>query len=262
MTSAIQKMGVAGIKYGFVQVGDQEVTTWLHEAIEKAAKYEMVVDVHDEYRPSGFSRTYPNLLTQEGIAGDEVTVTNEHTLISLFTRMLAGAADNTVCYYNSRVETMGSHASQLAKTVVLFSPLQFLYWYDRAPLAPIKDDALWGDTKYIGSEPELEFFDAVPTTWDETKVLTAEIGKIGIVARRKNKDWFIGGLIGATARNIQLDFSFLDEDAVYQSKLYTDDESIETRTHVKIAELVINHKSQIELDLKASNGFALHLVRQ
>ena len=56
---------------------------------------------------------------------------------------------------------MGSHASQMAKTVCLFSPIQFLYWYDRVPSAPVKDDALWGDTKTIGNEPELEFFDAV-----------------------------------------------------------------------------------------------------
>jgi alpha-glucosidase len=63
--------GVAGIKFGFVQVGTQQVTSWMHNAIKKAASYRMVVDVHDEYRPTGFSRTYPNFLTQEGIRGDE-----------------------------------------------------------------------------------------------------------------------------------------------------------------------------------------------
>ncbi len=257
-----KKWGVAGIKYGFVRVGDQEATAWMHKAIQKTAEYEMIVDVHDEYRPTGFSRTYPNFLTQEGIAGDETTVTNEHTLISMFTRTLAGPADNTVCYYNKRVEVMGSHASQLAKTVCIFSPLQFLFWYDKAPDAPVKDDGLWGDTKTIGNEPELEFFKHVPTTWDETKVLTAEIGKLGVIARRKGNDWFIGGINGKEAHTIKPDFSFLKEGVNYKAKLYTDDESVETRTQVAIREIVINSTTELEIHLKANNGFAMHIVNQ
>lgn len=256
-----QKWGIAGIKFGFVQVGDQEVTAWLHEAVKKAAKYEMIVDIHDEYRPTGFSRTYPNLLTQEGIAGDETTVTNEHTLITMFTRMVAGAADNTVCYYNKRVSKMGSHASQLAKTVCLYSPLQFLYWYDRPSASPEKMDALWGDTKFIGNEPELEFFNAVPTTWDETRVLKAEIGELGIIARRKGNDWYVGGINGVTVRSVTIDFSFLPSGKKYAAKLYTDDESVNTRTKVKIEEIGIDNQTKLTLDIKAKNGFAMQLIQ-
>ncbi|PKA96743.1 alpha-glucosidase [Flavobacteriaceae bacterium MAR_2009_75] len=255
-----KKWGVAGIKYGFVRVGNQEATAWLHTAIKKAADYGFVVDVHDEYRPTGFSRTYPNLLTQEGIAGDEESPTNEHTLISMFTRMLAGAADNTVCYYNERVDKMGSHASQLAKTVCLFSPLQMLYWYDKPPTGPIKNDGLWGDTKHIGNEPELEFFDAVPTTWDETRILHAKIGEVGVIARRKGKEWFIGGINGKIEKQLDLNFDFLQEDVVYNAKLYTDDETINTRTKVKIKELELNQLDEIELKIKANNGFTMHLI--
>lgn len=257
-----KEWGIAGIKYGFVRVGDQDATAWLHEAIKKAAAYQMIVDVHDEYRPTGFSRTYPNFLTQEGIMGDETTVSNQHTLITMFTRTLAGASDNTICYYNSRVEKMGSHASQLAKAVCIFSPLQFLYWYDRVPDAPIKDDALWGDTKYIGNEPELEFFNNVPTTWDETKVLQATIGEIGVIARRKGQDWFIGGINGEEQRLINLDFSFLENEGKYEAKLYTDDESVNTRTRVKVEDLELSSNSAIKLDLKANNGFAMHIRKQ
>lgn len=255
-----KKWGVAGIKYGFVRVGDQDATAWLHEAIKKTAEHGMIIDVHDEYRPTGFSRTYPNFLTQEGIRGDEETVPNAHTLITMFTRMLAGAADNTVCYYNKRVETMGSHASQLAKTVCLFSPLQFLYWYDKPAASPEKLDGLWGDTKHIGNEPELEFFDAVPTTWDETKVLQAEIGEIGVIARRKGDQWFIGGINGTTARSVKIDFSFLGTDNAYDAKLYTDDETINTRTRVKIEELDIESSSSLNLYIKANNGFVMQIT--
>lgn len=258
----LKKWGVAGIKYGFVRVGDQDATAWMHEAVKKTAQYEMIIDVHDEYRPTGFSRTYPNFLTQEGIRGDEESVPNAHTLISMFTRTLAGASDNTVCYYSSRVNTMGgSHASQLAKTVCIFSPLQFLYWYDKAPLAPVKEDGLWGDTKTIGNEPELEFFDSVPTTWDETKVLEAEIGEIGVIARRKGNDWYIGGINGEAARNVLLDFSFLDKNQSYKAKLYTDDETIETRTHVKIEAIEVSNKSKLNLNVKSNNGFAMRITK-
>ncbi|ANW95354.1 hypothetical protein AXE80_03200 [Wenyingzhuangia fucanilytica] len=257
-----KEWGVAGIKFGFVRVGDQDATAWMHEAIKKAAEYGMIVDVHDEYRPTGFSRTYPNLLTQEGIRGDEESVPNDHTLITMFTRTLAGASDNTVCYYNSRVNKMGSHASQLAKTICVFSPLQFLYWYDKAPAAPIKEDGLWGDTKTIGNEPELEFFNNVPTTWDETKVLKAEIGEVGVIARRKGNDWFIGGINGTTPHNVEVDFSFLEPNAKYLAKVYTDDETVKTRTNVKIEEVAVSHKTKQNLSLKSNNGFVMHITKQ
>ena len=154
---------------------------------------------------------------------------------------------------------MGSHASQLAKPVCLFSPLQFMYWYDKPAASPEKLDGLWGDTKHIGNEPELEFFDAVHTTWDDTKVLKAEIGKIGVIARRKGNDWFVGGINGETARNIEIDFSFLQNETTYIAKIYTDDEHVKTRTRVKINEKELNSKSSMVLDVKPNNGFAIHI---
>ncbi|WP_372743972.1 glycoside hydrolase family 97 N-terminal domain-containing protein [Lutibacter sp.] len=260
--SVLKKWGVSGVKYGFVRVGDEDATTWMHNAVKKAAEYKLVIDIHDEYRPTGFSRTYPNLLTQEGIRGDEETVPNEHTLITMFTRMLAGAADNTVCYYNKRVDRMGSRASQLAKTVCLFSPIQFLYWYDKAPAAPIKEDGLWGNTNIIGNEPELEFFNNVPTTWDETKVLEAKIAEIGVIARRKGEDWFIGGINGVKERSVDLDFSFLEANETYKAKLFTDDKTVKTRTHVKIEELELTSTSKLDLNIKSNNGFAIQILKQ
>ena len=126
-----QKWGVKGIKFGFVNVGTQKWTSWMHEAIRKAAAHHLMVDVHDEYRPTGWSRTYPNFMTQEGIRGDEERQPNTMSLTTLFTRMLAGAADNTICYYDQRVDVQATHAYQLAKAVCFYSPWQFLYWYDR-----------------------------------------------------------------------------------------------------------------------------------
>jgi alpha-glucosidase len=255
-----KKWGIAGIKFGFVQVGTQDATRWLHESIKKAASFQMIADVHDEYRPTGFSRTYPNFLTMEGIRGDEESPSNHHTLITMFTRMLAGQGDNTICYYNERVDNkMGSHASQLAKAVCIFSPLQFLYWYDKVAPALEKNDGLWGATNYIGNEPELEFFDNVPTVWDETKVLHGKIGEYGVITRKKGDEWFIGGINGNQPRIIDLNFSFLDPDKEYSAKIYSDDPSVNTRTHVRIDSATINSKTLYPANLASNNGIAIHL---
>lgn len=256
-----KEWGIKGIKFGFVQVGNQKVTNWLHESIKKASEYHLVADVHDEYRTTGFSRTYPNFLTMEGIRGDEESPTNSHTLITMFTRMIAGQGDNTICYYNERVDKkMGSHASQLAKSVCIFSPLQFIYWYDRASPSLRKDDGLWGTTNYIGDEPELEFFDKVPTVWNETKVLHAEIGKLGIIARKSGDEWFIGGINGEVSRRMNINFSFLDQGVRYSAKIYSDDPAVDSRTHVRIDSLVVNSNSDYKADLAANNGFAMHII--
>jgi len=255
-----KEWGIKGIKFGFVQVGKQDVTRWLHESIKKAAQYQMVADVHDEYRTTGFSRTYPNFLTMEGIRGDEESPTNSHTLITMFTRMIAGQGDNTICYYNERVDKkMGSHASQLAKAVCIFSPLQFIYWYDKASPSLKKDDGLWGTTNYIGDEPELEFFNNVPTVWENTKVLYAKTGEYGVIAREKDKEWFIGGINGVTARNLDIRFDFLSPGVRYSAKIYSDDPAVNTRTRVRVDTLDVNNLTVLPVSLLANNGFAMHI---
>jgi alpha-glucosidase len=254
------KWGISGIKFGFVQVGSQDVTRWLHESIKKVADYRIVADVHDEYRPTGFSRTYPNFLTMEGVRGDEESPSNHHTLITIFTRMLAGQGDNTICYYNERVDKkMGSHASQLAKAVCIFSPLQFLYWYDKAAPTLEKNDGLWGTTNYIGDEPELEFFNDVPTVWDETKVLYGKIGEYGVIARRKDNEWFIGGINSDQARTLDISFLFLEQGIRYTAKIYSDDPSVNSRTHVRIDSTVVDSKTVYPAKLGSNNGIAMHL---
>jgi len=251
--------GISGLKFGFVQVGTQPVTAWMHEAIRKASDFKMVVDVHDEYRPTGFSRTYPNFLTQEGVRGDEESPTNGHTLITMFTRALAGAADNTVCYYDARVDAkMGSHASQLAKAVCILSPLQFLYWYDKT-IPEGMEHELPGKPNYLGDEPELEFFDNVPTTWDETKVLHGKIGQYGVVARKKGSEWFIGGINNEVARDLNIGMSFLDRDRKYTASIYTDDPEVASRTRVKIDRVEVDNKTAYVARLGKNKGIAFHL---
>ena len=237
--------GISGIKFGFVQVGSQQWTTWLHEAVKKCADHHIMVDIHDEYRPTGWSRTYPNLMTQEGIGGNEEMPDAEHNTILPFTRFLCGPADYTPCYFNGRVKNTKAH--QLAMPVVYYSPITFLYWYDLPDV-------------YKG-EKELDFWKHCPTVWDESKALAGEIGEYIIQARRTGNDWFVGAMNGLQARDITLNTAdFLQKGKKYRVEIYNDDPFLQTRT--KVSSTVVNVKAgkQLKLHLQASGGAALRFV--
>lgn len=252
-----REWGVSGVKYGFVQVGSQRWTSWLHEAVRKAAENRLMVDIHDEYRPTGYSRTYPNLMTQEGIAGDETRPSNELTLTILFTRMIAGAADNTICYYDRRVDRNASHAYQLAKAVCFFSPWQFLYWYDRPVGSRGGTDPEAANV--IGDEPELEFFAEVPTVWDDTRVLHGEIGKYAVIARRSGERWFVGCMNAGEPRTLSVPLDFLEPDVKYRAHIYRDDPTVSTRTHVGIERRAVDHRTVLEAAMSPQGGMAVRI---
>ena len=240
-----QKWGICGIKFGFVQIGSQEWTTWLHNAVKKCADYHIMVDIHDEYRPTGWSRTYPNLMTQEGIGGNEEMPAADHNVVLPFTRFLCGPADYTPCYFNGRVKNTKAH--QLAMPVVYYSPVTFLYWYD-LPNA-------------YKSEKELDFWKHCPTVWDESKALAGEIGEYIVQARRTGNDWFVGAMNGLQVRDITLNTAdFLQKGKKYRVEIYNDDPSLQTRTKVSSTEMVIKAGKQLKLYLQASGGVALRFV--
>jgi alpha-glucosidase len=241
-----RRWGVQGVKYGFVNVGSQKWTSWLHDAVRKAAEHRLMVDIHDEYRPTGYSRTYPNLMTQEGIAGDETRPSNRLTLTIQYTRLLAGAADNTICYYDRRVDENASHAFQLAKAVCLYSPWQFLYWYDRPSSS--------------NDEPELEFYDRVPTVWDDTRVIHGKIGEYAVLARRRGDAWFLGALNAGEARTLEVPLSFLDPGKRYTAHLYADDPGAPTRTKVKVERGPVTPATVLRMSLGDRGGQAVRIA--
>ena len=237
-----EKWGISGIKFGFVQIGSQEWTTWLHNAVKKCADHHIMVDIHDEYRPTGWSRTYPNLMTQEGIGGNEEMPDAEHNTILPFTRFLCGPADYTPCYFNGRVKNTKAH--QLAMPVVYYSPITFLYWYDLPNV-------------YKG-EKELDFWKYCPTVWDESKALQGEIGEYIVQARRSGNDWFVGAMNGLQARDITLNTAdFLQKGKKYRVEIYNDNPALNTRTKVASAMQTIKAGKILKLHLQPSGGAAL-----
>lgn len=252
-----QRWGVKGVKFGFVQTGSQKWNAWLMQAVRKAAKYHLMVDVHDEYRPTGYSRTYPNLMTQEGIRGDEESPSNSHTLTTLFTRMLAGAADNTVCYFDDRVDAkMGSHASQLAKAICLYSPWQFLFWYDRPVASP---QSAGGNKNIIQDVPELALFKELPTVWDDTRVIQGSIGRSATIARRSGSNWYLATINGDQPLKAVIPFDFLQRGKKYKATIYSDSDQKDTPTGVQVTQQPADHSTVFTDTIRPGNGLVIVL---
>lgn len=200
-----KKWGVAGLKFGFVDGITQQGLTWLSAAMKKVYNHGFILNIHDNYKPTGLSRTFPNLLTQEGIMGDENSPDAFHTTTLPFTRFLAGPADFTFCFPNSKFDFSKnlkvSKGQQLALTVVYFSPLQAIFWY--------------GQPNDYTNEGEIEFFKYVPTVWDESHYLAGEIGKYISVARKKGETWFVGNAAGPQDWQAEIPLDFLDNGKKY-----------------------------------------------
>ncbi|CAN7306876.1 glycoside hydrolase family 97 N-terminal domain-containing protein [Pseudoduganella sp. LjRoot289] len=236
--------GVKGVKFGFVQVGSHRWTTWIEKAIQQAAEAGIMVNVHDDWRPTGEQRTWPNLLTSEGIRGNEEMPDATHNTVLPFTRYLAGAADYTICYYDPRIKT--THAHQLALAAIYYSPLQTLYWYDK----PAMSD----------HGPELEFWDRIPATWDETRVLDGAPGEFVSTARRKGADWFVGTITNNSSRKLKLALTFLEPGKRYEAKIFADDASLPTKTKVAVRSMQVDSATVLDVALLASGGQAVWLT--
>lgn len=254
-----KKWGVKGLKYGFVDVGDQYSTAWLHQAVRKAAKYELMVDIHDEYRPTGYSRTYPNLLTQEGIRGDEESPGLDQAIYTLYNRMICGAGDYTNCYFAERVtEKMGGRAAQFAKRIAIYSPWQFIFWYDRPEKAPSRDGGAGSTESIIKTDALTDFYCSIPTVWDESRFFDGEMGEYAIVARRSASDWYISVLNAGDKRTVTIPLDMLKDQEKYKATLYHQ-ASEKKKDVVNIKDIKLKNQNTLTLDLEGNSGCVLYL---
>lgn len=240
----LHEWGIVGVKSGFVQYASHRWATWLHDMVRYAAENDLLMNIHDEYRPSGFSRTYPNLLTQEGIHGNEEWPDARHDTTLPFTRMINGAADYTICYYDKRLKN--THGHQLAASLVYFSPLMTIYWYD----TPSRSN----------NEPEMEWFDNLETTFDDTRVLSGYPGKEITMARRKGDSWWLAAMNGNDEADHEVSLSFLDSDKTYLARVYNDDPTVDTATKVRCSYMRVTSKDNLKFKLSSRGGAAVHLT--
>jgi alpha-glucosidase len=207
-----EKWGVKGIKVDFMQREDQWMVNFYERTAQEAAKRKLLVDFHGAYKPTGLYRTYPNVVTSEGVLGLEQSkwgdlASPDNAVTFPFMRMLAGPVDYTPGAMTNatkadfkpifnRPMSQGTRCQQLAMYVVFESPLQMLA----------------DSPSNYRQEPEsLAFLSAVPTVWDETRVLSAVVGEHILVARRSGRDWYVGALTNWTPRDLDVPLSFLAE---------------------------------------------------
>ena len=240
----LKEWGIAGVKSGFVQYASHRWATWLHDMVRKAADNKLLMNIHDEYRPSGFSRTYPNLLTQEGIHGNEEWPDATHNVTLPFTRMLNGAADYTICYFDKRLKN--THAHQLAASLIFYSPLQTILWYDTPD-------------RYHG-EQEIEWFEDLETVFDDTKALAGYPGENIVMARRKGDTWFVGAMTNNEARRQEIALDFLPDGTNWLAQVYTDDPEADTTTKVRCEKYAVSPSTRLKLDLQPKGGAAVRLT--
>ena len=265
-----QDMGINDVKIG--QVGDmlnmkewhgsQFGVQYYREVLKKAAQYKLTVNFHEPIKDTGERRTYPNMMSREGARGQEYNAWSDgnppnHTVILPFTRMLAGPMDftpgvidvlETKGFNNRRVHTTA--AKQLALYVVFYSPIQML--------ADLPEN-------YMG-KPEFQFLADVPTDWEDTKVLNAEIGEYITTVRKdlKSDDWYLGSITNENARDLEIDLSFLGE-GTFEAQIYADAEGTDLEnnpTKVSITKKDITATDKMTLKLPSGGGTAIRFKKK
>ena len=215
-----EKWGIAGIKIDFMDRDDQQMVNWYHDIIRCAADNHLMVDFHGAYKPDGIIRTWPNMITREGVMGNEYykfseKMSPEHNIKLAFTRMLAGQMDYTPgAFLNVTREqyknqtpavVWNTRAAELSKFVIYESPLTVVCDHP---------DNILG-------QPGSDFLKIVPTTWDDIKFIRGYPGNYVAIAKRSGNTWFIGVMNNRLAKSTELNLSFLPP-GNYEAETWSD----------------------------------------
>ena len=267
-----QNNGMHAVKSGYVkQLFDK--TEWhdgqygvrhYRDALEEAAKFQLMINVHEPVKQTGICRTLPNLMAQEGARGQEFNAWDSgggnppsHTTILPFTRILGGPMDYTPGVFDFTPRQNGARAqstiaNQLALYVVLYSPLQM---------------ACDLPENYEKNPKPFQFIKDVVTDWQETKVLNAELGQYVTIARkdRNSENWYIGSITNEEPRNFKIKLDFLTPNTKYVAQIYADGAKADYRTSptdIVIREINVNSNTELDVKLAAGGGQAIRIVRK
>lgn len=256
-------MGVKGFKVDFMDRDDQEMTAFNYRAAEMCAKYKLILDLHGTHKPAGLNRTYPNVLNFEGVNGLEQMKWSPASLDQVkydvmipFIRQVSGPMDYTQGamrnaskgnYYpcNSEPMSQGTRCRQLALYVVFESPFNML---------------CDNPGNYMREPESTDFIAGIPTVWDESIVLDGKMGEYIVTARRSGNVWYVGGITDWTARDIEVDCSFLGDDKTHNATLFKDGVNAHrVGRDYKRESLSINKNSKLKIHLAPGGGFALQI---
>ena len=252
------KMGVKGFKVDFMNRDDQVVTEQLYRIAEACARQKLFVDYHGMYKPSGMNRTWPNVLNFEGVWGLEQLKWTTEDIVEYdvtfpFIRMLSGPVDYTQGatrnaqrneYYpsNSNPMSQGTRARQVAEYIIFDSP--FVMLCDNP-------------TAYMKEQETTDFITALPTVWDETRILQGEIGKYLVTARRSGDRWYVGGMTNWDARDLSLDLSNLFKGTHVATYFCDGVNAHRNATDYKLEELEIQSRKPFLVHMAPGGGFVL-----
>jgi len=252
-----EKWGVVGVKVDFMQRSDQIMVNYFDKVCREAAKRHMLVDFHGDQKPASMTRTWPNLINTEGVRGMEWSKWSResepaHNVSLPFTRMFLGPLDftpgamrnttrQTFAPINSQAMAMGTRCQQLAMYVIYEAPLQML---SDSP------------SNYLREPEIMEFLGPVPTVWDDTKVLDANISQYVLLARRNGSEWYLGAMTDWTPRDLEVDFSFLPEGS-FTLDAYEDGVNADhNASDYKKSTQQITRAAKLKIHLAPGGGFA------
>ncbi|MFD2162223.1 glycoside hydrolase family 97 protein [Paradesertivirga mongoliensis] len=262
----LEAWGVKGIKVDFMQRDDQEMVLFYEKVAREAAKRKMLVDFHGAYKPTGWSRTFPNVITSEGVYGAENTkwdktqeIDSDHNVTLPFIRMVAGPMDYTPgamlnaqkkswAPINDKPMSIGTRCHELAKFVVFESPLQML-----------ADNPV----HYEKEKEAMGFLKAVPVEWEVTLPLEAKKGEYVVMARKgRNGEWYIGAMTDEAARNFNLNLSFL-EPGQYTLQYWKDgiNAALDAQDF-KTGTIEVTSQSTIKAELETAGGWVARIIKK
>jgi alpha-glucosidase len=257
----LKTFGIAGVKIDFIDRDDQIAINWLEDIAKRCADLELMVLLHGCPKPTGLERTYPNIVNYEAIHGAEqskwnTTANPDYHLQFPFIRMLAGPLDYTpgslrnvhVSQFNpidpGIPNTMGTRAHELAMYVLFDQPLGFL---------------CDSPTEYRKFPDVTRFLSKVPTVWDETIPLAAEVGEYAVLAKRKGEEWYLAAMTNAEAREVEIDFSFLPEGTFF-AEINLDNEFSDVNAKVMAREITsLSNATKRTFSLTKAGGVVMRI---
>jgi len=256
-----EKWGVAGIKIDFMDRDDQQMVNWYHDIIKCAAENHLMIDFHGAYKPDGIIRTWPNMITREGVMGNEYykfsnKMSPEHNVKLAFTRMLAGQMDITPgAFLNVTKEQFknqtpavvwNTRAAELSKFVIFESPLT----------------VVCDHPDNIRNQPGTDFLKIVPTVWDDIKFISGYPDNYVAIAKRTGDKWFVGVMNNSVGKTIDLKLDFLP-DGDYVSEIWADTKnSDKDPKELKKAIQSIKSGGIMKVTLSKNGGFVAVIKRK
>lgn len=253
-----QDWGVKGVKIDFMNRSDQDMVNFYERVGRAAAERGLLVDLHGAYKPCGVHRKYPNVMTFEGVLGmehnkDSRDISPDHNLTLPFTRMMAGPMDYTPGAVNNKTAedfsinfnhpmSLGTRAQQAALFVIYESPLQM-----------VADSP----SNFKLAPEYADFIAAIPTVWDETVGIDAQIAEYLLMARRNGENWYIGALTDWTPRDMEVKLDFLPGGAEYEMTIFADGKNAHIEgTDYKLSTLRVKAGDTIPFHMAPGGGYA------